>query len=273
MAHDLFGTRLFPVGTVYDTFVQRGLDCLFYGCYQDSRFLLVSTPSGISLAPEGGQHQSVFTPLIGIGHDRLDFYEPTYVDELAVILGHAFRTLQEPQGHSVWLRLSTRPLAQPDRVLDAPAVIAGGYWVVPPGPDAPLALVYQGPVAPEALAAFEEIRAEVPGAGLLAITSPDRLHAGWTAARKARAAGDRAATCHVESLLGALPRHAALVTVLDGHPATLSWLGGVRGQRTQALGVERFGQTGDIPDLYQVYGLDLDAILDAAAGALVGDKS
>lgn len=270
LAHDLFGTRLFPVGTVYDTFVQRGLDCLFYGCYQDSRFLLVSTPSGISLSPEGGQHQSVFTPLIGIGHDRLDFYEPAFVDELAAILGHAFRTLQDPAGHSVWLRLSTRPLVQPERTLDPEAVIAGGYWAVPPASDAPIALAYQGPLAPEAWAAFEEIKAEVPGAGLLAVTSPDRLHAHWTAAQKARAAGDRAATCHVERLLAALPRSAALVTVLDGHPATLSWLGGVRGQRVQALGVERFGQTGDIPDLYRVYGLDLDAILDAAAGALVG---
>ena len=270
LAHDLFGARLFPVGTVYDTFVQRGLDCLFYGCYQDSRFLLVSTPSGITLAPEGGQHQSVFTPLIGIGHDRLDFFEPAYVDELSAILTHAFRTMQEPEGHSVWLRLSTRPLVQPDRTLDRDGVVKGAYWAVPPAPDAALALVYEGPVAPEAMAAFEEIRAEVPGAGLMAVTSPDLLHGHWTAAQKARAAGDRGARAHIETLLAALPREAALVTVLDGHPATLSWLGAVRGQRTQALGVEKFGQTGDIPDLYRVYGLDLDAILDAAAGALVG---
>jgi pyruvate dehydrogenase E1 component len=269
LAHDLFGARLFPVGTVYDTFVQRGLDCLFYGAYQDSRFLLVSTPSGITLAPEGGQHQSVFTPLIGIGHDRLDFFEPAYVDELSAILTHAFRTLQEPGGHSVWLRLSTRPLVQPDRPLDRAAVVAGGYWAVPPGEGAALAVVYQGPVAPEATAAFEAIREEVPGAGLLAVTSPDLLHGDWTAAQKARAAGDRGTVSHVERLLAALPREAALVTVLDGHPATLSWLGAVRGQRVQALGVEKFGQTGDIPDLYRVYGLDLEAILDAAAGALV----
>jgi pyruvate dehydrogenase E1 component len=269
LAHDLFGARLFPVGTVYDTFVQRGLDCLFYGCYQGSKFLLVSTPSGISLAPEGGQHQSVFTPLIGIGHDRLDFYEPAYVDELSAILTHALRNMQEPAGHSAWLRLSTRALEQPARTLDRDAVIAGGYWAVPPAPDAALALVYEGPVAPEARAAFEELQAEVPGAGLLAVTSPDLLHRGWTTAQKARAAGDRDSRAHVETLLGALPRDAALVTVLDGHPATLSWLGSVRGQRTHALGVERFGQTGDIPDLYRVYGLDLEAILDAAAGALV----
>ncbi len=270
LAHDLFGARLFPIGTVYDTFVQRGLDCLFYGCYQDSRFLLVSTPSGITLAPEGGQHQSVFTPLIGIGHDRLDFFEPAYVDELSAIMTYALRSMQEPAGHSVWLRLSTRPLVQPDRKLDREAVVKGAYWAVPPAPDAPVALVYQGPVAPEATAAFEEIRAEVPGAGLLAITSPDVLHAHWTTAQKARAAGDRGARAHIETLLAALPREAALVTVLDGHPATLSWLGAVRGQRTQALGVERFGQGGDIPDLYRVYGLDLEAILDATAGALVG---
>ncbi|MCC7282508.1 MAG: transketolase [Acetobacteraceae bacterium] len=272
LAHDLFGARLFPVGTVYDTFVQRGLDSMYYGSYQDSRFLLVSTPSGITLAPEGGQHQSVLTPLIGIGHDRLDFFEPAYVDELSAILTYALRTMQEPNGHSVWLRLSTRPLVQPDRVLDRDSVVKGAYWAVPPAPDAALAVVYQGPVAPEAKAAFEEIRAEVPGAGLLAVTSPDLLHGHWTAAQKARAAGERGAVAHIETLLAALPPEAALVTVLDGHPATLSWLGGVRGQRTQALGVETFGQGGDIPDLYRVYGLDLDAILDATAAALVGRR-
>ncbi|MBO0710148.1 MAG: transketolase, partial [Acetobacteraceae bacterium] len=180
LTHALHGARLLPVGTVYDPFVNRGLDALIYACYQDARFLLVSTPSGLTLAPEGGQHQSINTPLIGMAADRLASFEPAHVDELAILMHHAFEHMQEPDGSAVWLRLSTRQLAQPDRMLEPRAVIAGAHWVSPPAEGARIAIAYQGPVAPEAEAAFTELREEEPGAGLLAITSPDRLHAGWT---------------------------------------------------------------------------------------------
>jgi pyruvate dehydrogenase E1 component len=268
LSHDLNGVRLLPVGTVYDTFVGRGLDALMYGCYQDSRFMLVSTPSGITLAPEGGQHQSVYTPLIGIGQDRLAFYEPAFVDELAAIMAWGFAHMQAPEGSSVWLRLSTRAIAQAARPLDREAVIRGGYWLVPPDPGAALAIAFQGPVAPEALAALEAVREDVPGAGLLAVTSPDRLHAGWLRAARARRAGGRE-PAWIETLLAPLAADAALVTVLDGHPATLAWLGGVRGHRVEPLGVDRFGQAGDIPALYRLYGLDEGAMLDAAAAGML----
>ncbi len=270
LAPALHGARLFPIGTVYDPFVNRGLDALIYACYQDARFLLVSTPSGLTLAPEGGQHQSVNTPLIGMSSDRLASYEPAHVDELAILLRHAFHHMQQPEGSAVWLRLSTRQIAQPPRALDPAAVIAGGHWVVPPTQGAEIALAYQGPVAPEAEAAFAELAQECPGAGLLAITSPDRLHAGWLAAAARRRAGERAATSHVETLLAPLAPRAALVTILDGHPAAHAWLGSVRGQRVVPLGVDRFGQSGDIPDLYREYGLDTETILDACAQALLG---
>ena len=267
---DLNGARILPIGTVYDPFVNRGLDALIYACYQDARFILVSTPSGLTLAPEGGQHQSINTPLIGIGADKLAAFEPSHVDELDILLRHAFAHMQAPDGSAVWLRLSTRALAQPARTLAPEAVIAGGYWAVAPAPGARIALAYQGPVAPEAEAAFAELRAEEPGAGLLAITSADRLHAGWLAATSARRGGDRRAISHVETLLAPLAREAALITVLDGHPAAHAWLGAVRGQRVVPLGVARFGQGGDIPDLYHAYGLDVAAILDACAQALLG---
>ncbi len=185
------GARVLPVGTVYDPFVNRGLDALLYACYQDARFLLVSTPSGLTLAPEGGQHQSVNTPLIGMAADRLASFEPAHVDELGVLLRHAFAFMQQPEGSAVWLRLSTRALEQKERALDPAAVIAGAHWVIPPAAGARIALAYQGPVAPEAEAAFEVLREEEPGAGLLAITSPDRLHAGWLEAMRARRRGDR----------------------------------------------------------------------------------
>ena len=269
LAHALHGARVLPVGTVYDPFVNRGLDALIYACYQDARFLLVSTPSGLTLAPEGGQHQSVNTPLLGIAADRLAAYEPAHVDELAILLRHAFAHMQVPDGSAVWLRLSTRQIEQPARSLDSGAVIGGAHWAVPPAHGARIALAYQGPVAPEADAAFALLREEEPGAGLLAITSPDRLHAGWLAALRARRAGDRRARAHVETILAPLAPDAALVTVLDGHPAAHAWLGAVRGQRVVPLGPDRFGQSGDIPDLYREYGLDTDAILDACAQALL----
>ncbi|BDG72458.1 pyruvate dehydrogenase E1 component [Roseomonas fluvialis] len=269
MADRLYGARLLPIGTVYDPFVNRGLDALIYACYQDARFLLVSTPSGLTLAPEGGQHQSVNTPLIGMAADRLASFEPAHADELAILLRHAFDHMQKPDGSAVWLRLSTRGLEQPARALDPAAVIAGGHWVVPPAPGARIAVAYQGALAPEAIAAFEELRSEEPTAGLLAITSPDRMHADWLAARRAARRGEGAQS-HVERLLSPLSRDAALVTVLDGHPAAHAWMGAVRGQRVVPLGVDRFGQAGDIPDLYREYGLDTDAILDACAEALLG---
>jgi pyruvate dehydrogenase E1 component len=225
------------------------------------------------LAPEGGQHQSVNTPLIGIAADRLASYEPAHVDELAILLRHAFVHMQAPEGSAVWLRLSTRQIAQPARNLDAGAVISGAHWVVPPAVGARIAVAYQGPVAPEAEAAFAELREDVAGAGLLAITSPDRLHAGWLAAMQARRAGARDASSHIENLLAPLEQNAALVTVLDGHPAAHAWLGAVRGQRVVPLGVDHFGQSGDIVDLYREYGLDSDAILDACAQALLGEAA
>ncbi len=263
------GARLLPVGTVYDPFVNRGLDALIYACYQDARFLLVSTPSGLTLAPEGGQHQSINTPLIGMAADRLASFEPTHVDELAILLRHAFDHMQRPDGSAVWLRLSTRQLEQPERAVDPRGVIEGAHWVIAPSDGARIAIGYQGPVAPEAMAAFAELVAEEPGAGLLAITSPDRLHAGWLAALRARRNGERTAVSHVEHVLAPLAPHAALVTVLDGHPATHAWLGAVRGQRVVPLGPDHFGQSGDLPDLYREYGIDADAILDACAQALL----
>jgi pyruvate dehydrogenase E1 component len=269
LTHALTGARLLPVGTVYDPFVNRGLDALIYACYQDARFVLVSTPSGLTLAPEGGQHQSVNTPLIGMAADRLASFEPAYVDELAVLLRHAFAHIQQPDGSAVWLRLSTRQIEQPVRQLDSASVIAGAHWVVAPTPGARIAIGYQGPVAPEAETAFSELRSEEPGAGLLALTSPDRLHAGWLAAARARRFGQQDARSHVERILEPLGPNAALVTVLDGHPATHAWLGAVRGQHVIPLGPDHFGQSGDIPSLYREYGIDTDSILDACAQALL----
>ena len=283
LSHSLFGSRLLPIGTLYDPFIQRGLDALNYACYQDARFIVVATPSGITLAPEGGAHQSISTPLIGMAQDGLAAFEPAFNDELSEILAWGFDYMQrddkgaaagdwlrDRQGGSLYLRLSTLALEQPARTLDdstRQGIIDGGYWLKAPAPGAELAIVYCGAVAGEALAAHQEILEDIPGAGLLAVTSADRLNAGWHAAEQARQGGHGDAVAPVESLLAALAPNAALVTVLDGHPTGLSWLGGVAGHKVQALGVEHFGQSGEVQDLYHHYRIDAAAILDACAAA------
>jgi pyruvate dehydrogenase E1 component len=284
LSHSLFGQRLLPVGTLYDPFIARGLDALTYACYQDARFLLVATPSGVSLAPEGGAHQSIATPLIGMSQDGLASFEPAFADELAVIMDWAFAYLQrdgdkadtadwqrEAGGGSVYLRLSTRPLEQPRRNPDLirQGVVNGAYWLRPPGPACEVVIAYQGTVATEAIAAAASLAEGRRDVGILAVTSADRLNAGWQAAQTARING-RAGQSHIETLLAPIPRDALLVTLIDGHPATLSWLGAVHGHRTAGLGVEHFGQTGTVADLYRHFGIDRNAILQAVAGLAPG---
>ncbi|MCG6560115.1 transketolase [Ruegeria sp. 1NDH52C] len=287
LSHSLFGKRLIPVGTVYDPFVARGLDALNYACYQDARFMLVGTPSGVTLAPEGGAHQSIGSPLIGMSQDGLAAFEPAFADELAVIMEWAFDYLQrdgegdpdertwlrDETGGSVYLRLSTNPIEQPGKRVDdafRQGAIDGAYWLRKPGPNAEVVIAYQGAVAPEAIRAaglLGEARRDV---GVLAVTSADRLNAGWTAAQRARARGNPAALSHIERLMGELPPHCHLVTVIDGHPATLGWLGSVAGHRTIPLGVEHFGQTGTIGDLYRHFGIDAGAIVGRVEGLTAG---
>jgi pyruvate dehydrogenase E1 component len=272
LAADLFCARLLPVGTVYDPFINRGLDALNYACYQGARFILAGTPSGITLAPEGGAHQSIGTPLVGMAQDGLVYFEPAYADELVPVLEWAFSHLQAPRGGSVYLRLSTRVIEQPQRALDQSAelaVLQGAYWRAAPNDQTELAIVYCGAVAPEACAAHAAMLEDLPSTALLAVTSPDLLHQDWCRARRARAEHVAADAAHVETLLAALPPRAGIVTLLDGHPATLAWLGAVHGHRAAALGVTHFGQSADLPDLYRLHRIDADAVLDAAASLLV----
>ncbi|WP_339348280.1 transketolase [uncultured Sphingomonas sp.] len=270
LAGAVFGERLIPIGTVYDPFIARGLDALNYACYQDARFVLVATPSGVTLGPEGGAHQSINPPLIAMGQPGLRHYEPAFVDELAVLMEEAFRLVQAPDGESVYFRLTTRSVAQVARTDDAwrADAIRGAYWLKVPGAAAEAAIVVMGALATEALAAWEMMRDDLPGLGLLVVTSPDLLHRDWSAATAAWGPARR--DSHIQRLLGALPPGAGLVTMVDGSPGALSWLGGVDGRRVSPLGVDRFGQTGDLPDLYRHHRLDADAAVDAMAHLFVG---
>ncbi|MCK0139717.1 1-deoxy-D-xylulose-5-phosphate synthase N-terminal domain-containing protein [Aliiroseovarius sp. F47248L] len=287
LSHSLFGKRLIPIGTVYDPFVSRGLDALNYACYQDARFILVGTPSGVTLAPEGGAHQSVGTPLIGMSQDGLAAFEPAFADELAVIMEWAFDYLQrdgegdpdertwlrDETGGSVYLRLTTNPIEQPGKRHDEAfrqGAIDGAYWLRQPGPNCEIVIAYQGSVASEAIMAGGMIGEGRRDVGVLAVTSADRLNAGWTAAQRARARGNDGALSHIEHLMQDLPSYCKLITVIDGHPATLAWMGSVVGHQTLPLGVEHFGQTGAIGDLYRHHGIDADAIVEKVQGLTTG---
>jgi pyruvate dehydrogenase E1 component len=142
LSHSINGERLLPIGTLYDPFIARGLDALNYACYQDARFMLVATPSGITLAGEGGAHQSIAEPLIGLAQDGLASFEPAYVDELAAIMSWAFSYMQKDgdatpselnwlrdrTGGSVYLRLSTRPVEADQAADDTGTAPANGRW-------------------------------------------------------------------------------------------------------------------------------------------------
>jgi pyruvate dehydrogenase E1 component len=248
--------------------------------------MVVATPSGITLAAEGGAHQSIAEPLIGMAQDGLASFEPAFVDELAVIMRWAFAYMQKSGGEisernwlrdetggSVYLRLSTRPVEQMPRTMTPELeqqIVDGAYWLRKPGPNAQVIVAYTGAIAPEAIEAVGLMAEDRRDVGLLAVTSADRLNAGWTAAQRARERGLVHARSHIERLLEDVPANCGIVTVLDGHPATLAWLGAVCGHRTRGLGVEHFGQTGSLADLYRHYGIDTNAIVAAAQAIAPG---
>ena len=266
LSHEFFGERLFPIGTVYDPFISRGLDALNYACYQNARFLLVATPSGITLAPEGGAHQSVGTPLIGIGQPGLISYEPAFVDELEVILDHSFNYLQdEKHGGSVYLRLSTKSLDQPNRNLsheEIENVVKGGYWLRKPGPSPKFIIAYQGVVAEEVIRASIVLGEKERDFGILTITSSDLLFSDWKKSHNNKNNSNHLS--HIENLFKGLPSDCNIITLIDGHPLTLSWLSGVNGNPSKPLGVDEFGQTGNSFELYEHFGIDSRTLVETA---------
>ena len=184
----------------------------------------------------------------------------------------AFDHMQQKNGSSVYLRLSTRAISQIERADDGweADALKGGYWLKKPAPGSEAAIVFSGAIAPEVLRAYDSLADDIPGLGVLNVTSPDLLHRGWSDQCAGRWTGSGAAPCHAGQLLGELSPNAGLITVLDGSPSALSWLGGVRGMRVSPLGTDRFGQTGDLPDLYATYRVDHNAIIDAAAELFLG---
>ncbi len=265
-----FNERIFPVGTLYDPFIARGLDALNYAAYQGARFMLVATPSGITLGPEGGAHQSIGTPLIGLSQPGLTSVEPSYADELAVMMEWGFDYMQQEDGSSVYLRLSTRKIEQLPRVLtpeDKDNIVKGAYWLRKPTSTTSRAIIYAGAMAPEVMKAVQDLQQENKDMAVLAVTSSDILYRDWSVSRRKSAIEKKDKTSHIETLMSGLPRDCVVVTVCDGHPLNLSWLGSINGNPVVPLGVEAFGQTGDLPDLYEHFMMDSAAIV-AAHGRL-----
>lgn len=294
LAHEHHGEMLLPIGTVYDPFVCRGLDSLVYGAYNASRFVVVGTPSGVTLAPEGGAHQSGITASIGIELPGVSFAEPAYARGLDWLLCDGLDRIGAPDGDSLYLRLTTRPIDQGpfqaalerlgEQTLRA-GVLAGGYLLLEApahlGPEAPLVrLVGSGAVLPELLAASGILADEGVAAPVVEATSADRLYRSWQAELRSAAAAARPPEVAGRTTIGRLLGGPAkgdgrqssdpIVTVHDAASHALAWVGAAVGAPTIPLGFDVFGQSGSIEELYGHLGWLPEQIATAALGALRG---
>jgi len=264
LARELSGTTLLPIGTLYDPFVTRGLDALYHALYAGARFIVAATPSGVSLSPEGGAHQSVITPGIGVALPAIRYFEPAFAQEVEwILLDGLTRLLDREHGESLYLRLSTKPVDQelappPSPDLRA-AVLRGAYRLIDargePGwdpEDNAVHIFAAGVMVPEAVAAARELRARGVLANVFVVTSPDLLYRGLREPRP-----------YLESLVTAEEEGVPVVSVLDGHSHALAFIGGALGVPQLALGVDHFGQSGARGDLYRHYGIDAAAMAQA----------
>jgi pyruvate dehydrogenase E1 component len=262
-----WGQPLLPIGVLYDPFVGRTLEPWSFGIYAGGQSILIGTPSGVSLAPEGGAHQSITTPSIGLEQPGCTSYEPAFAIDVEWTLLASLARLGKPDGGSAYLRLSTRPVDQTLAGVPAdPAarerrrrqVVAGGY-PLRRSADPAVTIAVMGALVPEALAAADRLEQDGVGADVVCVTSADLL---FRAVRARRGQGE-APTWILDQVLPA-ERATPLVTVLDGHPHTLAFLAGVNQVRAAALGVTGFGQSGSIDDVYRHHGIDTDSIIRAA---------
>jgi pyruvate dehydrogenase E1 component len=260
---EVSGTTLLPIGTLYDPFVPRGLDALYHALYAGGRFVVAATPSGITLAPEGGAHQSVITPSIGVALPAIAYFEPAFAREVEWILLDGLAAIAAREGESLYLRLSTRAvdqtLAPPASEAYRQAVLRGGYRLRDARAEAGYALeravhvFAAGVMVTEAVEAARALASRNIFANVFVVTSPDRLYRGLRAPRP-----------WLETLVGSDEEDVPVVSVLDGHSHALGFIGSALGVPQQALGVEDFGQSGARADLYRHYGIDVDAIVGAA---------
>ncbi len=281
LSHDHHGEHLIPIGTVYDPFVLRGLDALIYGVYNDARFIVAGTPAGVTLAPEGGAHQSTITASVGAELPNLHYAEPAYATEVDWLLCDAIKQLSETNGTSTYLRLSTRPIDQKPfaNALERHGeqqlrthVLAGGYRLID-GPEdgrPAVTIVTTGVMTVEAIAAAKELDNEGVQATVIHLTSPDRAYTNWHATySEALASGSNVrAPSHLHRLIPATERTRPIVSVHDAASHSLAWIGSAIGTKQYALGVDRFGESGTIADLHEITGISAGNIVNAALTAI-----
>lgn len=277
LAYELHGELLFPIGTVYDPFVARGLDALTYATYTGAKFIFAGTPSGLSLNREGGAHQSIYTPLVGMGLPGLLYYEPAFAAELECIMCWGLQQLMDRQhGQSLYLRLSTRPITQAVRHSTPEwrrQVLAGGYWLrdyrqQPDYTQRPRVHIFaSGVMLEEVLQASDLAYEDGIYANVINVTSADRLF------RDYFRASQRGTPCYLDALLPPTDRHVPMITLLDGHPLTLAWLGALCSAPLKPLGVVDFGEAGSLQQLYHKHHIDTDAVLTAIVQVLFGPRA
>jgi pyruvate dehydrogenase E1 component len=265
------GQPLLPIGTIYDPFVTRALEPWSFGMYAGGQSILVGTPSGVTLAPEGGAHQSIITPSVGLEQPRCVAWEPAFGQDLEWTLLQALGRLGRPDGTSAYFRLSTRPIDQAlAEVPEDPAareerrahVLAGGYRLRT-AVDPVVTIVAVGVMVVEGCAAADELAAAGVEADVICLTSPDLVFRAQQA-RRGLANGDDG----ILDILFPPERRTPVVTVLDGHPHTLAYLSAVTRTPIACLGVQDFGQSGDVQDLYRHFGIDAETIVSAALDLL-----
>ncbi|MHA3020632.1 transketolase-like TK C-terminal-containing protein [Mycobacterium sp. BMJ-28] len=262
-----WGQPLFPIGVLYDPFVERALEPWSYGIYAGGQSILVGTPSGITLAAEGGAHQSIKTPSIGLEQPGCVSYEPAFATEVEWTLLHCLSQLGRPDGKSAYLRLSTRPVDQtlasipPDpaaRERRRRLVIAGAY-PLRSHPRPATTIVAMGAMITEALAAADRLAQQGIPADVICVSSPGLLFE----ALQARSGLSTASSWIIEQVFPA-ERAAPMVTVIDGHPHTLAFLSSINRVRSKSLGVSTFGQVGTLEAVYRHHGIDTNSIVRAA---------
>jgi pyruvate dehydrogenase E1 component len=262
------GQPLLPIGTVYDPFVARALEPWSFGIYAGGQSILIGTPSGVTLAPEGGAHQSIITPSVGLEQPRCTAWEPTFGQDLEWTLLASLANLGRPGGESAYFRLSTRPIDQTLAAVptDPQArerrrrnVLAGGYRLVEAERGPAATLVGTGAIMPEVLSAAAQLRAQGASCDVICLTSADLIFRA-VQTRHGLAPGDS----HILDVLFPGDRAAPIVSVLDGHPHTLAFLAAVNATPIACLGVSDFGQVGDLDDLYRHFWIDTTTIVGAA---------
>ncbi|MDQ1636300.1 MAG: pyruvate dehydrogenase component [Frankiaceae bacterium] len=267
-----WGQPLLPVGVMYDPFVNRALEPWSFGMYAGGQSVLVGTPSGVTLAAEGGAHQSITTPSLGIEQPGCVGFEPAFGVDTEWCLLDALGRLGRTDGSSSYLRLSTRPVDQ--ALADVPTdpaarerrraqVVAGGYLLRRAGVRPDLTVTAMGATVPEALEAAERLDDLGYAVDVVCVSAAGRLFT----AMQARS-GQVTAPMWVLDAVFPVERSAPMVTVLDGHPHTLAFLGGINRVEARHLGVSSFGQSGDLAAVQKLHGIDSDSIVRAGLSVL-----